>query len=54
MTKMEKTSKSMFLFYFSITLAIASSEPYYFSQKSTPTMLIRQLPLWLLMRLHYA
>ena len=28
--------KSMFLFYFSITLAIASSALYHFSQKSTP------------------
>ena len=31
-----KMKKSMFLFYFSITLAIASSALYHFSQKSTP------------------
>ncbi|HEX6035758.1 MAG TPA: hypothetical protein VFY83_15055, partial [Anaerolineales bacterium] len=30
-------SKSMFLFYFSITLAIASSTFYHFTAKSTPS-----------------
>ena len=34
---MRQKTKSMFLFYFSITLAILSSALYHFSAKSTPT-----------------
>ena len=33
---MQQKTKSMFLFYFSITLAILSSALYHFSQKATP------------------
>ncbi len=33
---MQSKTKSMFLFYFSITLAVASSVLYHFSQKATP------------------
>ena len=36
MVPLTKIKKPMFLFYFSITLAIASSALYHFSQKSTP------------------